>query len=115
MGSFTIPQGDLLPAVEGVLLDGFGEPVQLPDGTPVQFVAARRREDLPIIDRAATVVDSAAGRVRYTWQAGDTDDAGEFLYVWIIEFAGVPNKPQTFPSEAPNKLAITRQLRRAGG
>ncbi len=115
MGNFTIPQGDLLPAIEEVLLDGFGEPVQLPEGTTVQFVATRRREDLPIVDAPATIVDGSRGHVRYAWADGDTREAGEFLYVWIVEFAGVPNKPQTFPSGAPNKLAITRQLRRAGG
>ncbi len=115
MGSFTIPQGDLLPAIEEVLLDGFGQPVVLAQGSTVQFVATRRREDLPIIDRAATVVDGAAGRVRYTWQGNDTAEDGEFLYVWIVEFGGAPGKPQTFPSNAPNKLTITRRLRRAGG
>ena len=114
MTTFSITQGDLLPALEDQLLDGGGEPVSLPEGSTVTFVVARRRGEPPTIDAAAEVVgDGVVGHVRYPWLAGDTDEAGEFIYVWVVTWPDTAGKPQTFPSPGANKLVIERRLTRA--
>jgi len=114
MRTFSITQGDLLPAIEEQLIDGTGEPIALTDGAEVSFVAARRRGEAPTIDAAAEVVDDGSiGHVRYLWQEGDTDEAGEFIYVWVVTWSDTAGKPQTFPSPGANKLVIERRLSRA--
>ena len=117
MTTFSITQGDLLPALEDQLLDGGGEPVSLPEGSTVTFVVARRRGEAPLIDEEGDIVNAAIGHVRYEWVAGDTDEAGEFIYVWVVTWPGTeeadPGVQQTFPSPGANKLVIERRLTRA--
>lgn len=68
-----VRQGEVLPPVESTLTDG-GEPVS--GITAVRFRLKAADASVYKIDQPATVVDASAGRVRYSWQAGDTTFAG---------------------------------------
>jgi hypothetical protein len=93
---FQIAQGNLLPLIEQVLLDGQNKAINLL-GLTVLFRlrgisgdALGRR-----FDRTAEIIDAAGGHVRYTWVAEDTQFSGTYIAEWVIVVSGkemsVPN------------------------
>lgn len=93
--SIDYTKGDLLPAYDDVLLSG-QTPYDL-SGCTVRFVAKNQSTGLELFDRAAIVVDAAAGQVRYEPAAGDTDTVGRFMAQWVVTTA--EGKRRTFPTD----------------
>lgn len=86
--SIDYTKGDLLPAYDDVLLSG-QTPYDL-SGCTVRFVAKNQSTGLELFDRAAIVVDAAAGQVRYEPAAGDTDTVGRFMAQFVAAEGGAP-------------------------
>lgn len=105
MADFYIRKGDRLPAIEAQLssnesfVDLTGAAVEL---------RYRARGSATVIVKAAAITDSAAGRVQYEWDAGDTDAAGVFEAVWRVTFSD--GRRATFPNRGYLLFAITDDL-----
>lgn len=89
-------KGDLLPLVLGELVFSDGTHPDLTNHT-VRFYM-KDDDGVVLIDgHAAEIVDQATAKVKYTWQAGETDLVGpchaEFK---IFNLEGIS---QTFPAE----------------
>lgn len=100
MADFDIGKGDLLPVIEGTLLED-GSPVNL-TGATVLFRMVNASGVVKVA-AAATVVGVLTGDVEYGWAGTDTDTAGTYQAEWEVTFTGV--KPLTFPNKKP-KISI---------
>lgn len=105
MHDFAIRAGDRFPSIQATLSQ---------EQTAVDLTGAtvalrwRPREGVTVVEKAASVVDAAAGVVKYDWAAGDTDTPGEYLAVFRVTF---PNgKRATFPNRAYLTLVMTADL-----
>lgn len=103
---FTLMEGDLLPALDFNVVDGDGNPFDLTGGTAV-FLMATLPPSIDVdseneIDAAATIVDAAAGHLRYQWQSGDTDERGKYVAVFEVT---VGSRKFTVPND--DYIAIT--------
>lgn len=108
MADFTIKQRDLLPWLEATIFVG-NTPVDLTGVSSVKLVlAARLDPSIAVFIGNAIVIAPSAGKVRYVWQAGDTDVAGEFVGEWHVTWPG--NTPQKFPTVGQFSLLIEASL-----
>jgi hypothetical protein len=80
---FFIKQGDTAEAIQADLVDA-----DLTAILGVRFVMKRELSDAdPLIDQPAEVVHATGpATVKYQWQAGDTDEVGEFLAEFRVTF-----------------------------
>lgn len=106
MSIFTIKQGDTSPALEVVLRDGDGIPVDL-TGASVTLRMNRRNADHSITG-APSIPDPGGGRVVYEWQPGDTDTPGLYAAEFYIEFPD--GSDETFPNNTYLTVYIPRKL-----
>jgi hypothetical protein len=105
-----VKQGDSYGYVTEQLLDEKLDPVDLTAIIELGFYM-RERGAAPIVaDTAHTEVlgDPTEGIVRYQWQAGDLDTAGEFQFEWRVTFS--TDQVQTFPSNGYNTIDVVRNL-----
>lgn len=93
MADFHIKQGDTRPALEAVLMDPEGNPVNL-TGATVRLHMERKGE--MIVDAPCIIVDGPAGLVRYQWAVGDTDQPG--TYAAEIEVTDASGGVETWPN-----------------
>ena|SRR5215831_17804098 len=87
MSDLTFVQGDNAPPINGAILDSSGAPVSL-SGATVKFQMRLVGDRRYTVDATAEIVDATAGTVRYTWQDGDLDTAGNYQTQWQVTFAG---------------------------
>lgn len=85
MASLTFVQGDLAPSITGNLTHSDGTVYDLTD-TTVRFQMRLSIDRRWAVNAPAVIVDAATGRVRYDWQAGDLDEAGDYSGRWLITF-----------------------------
>ena len=71
---FILKQNDTLPVLEAQLLNADGTPINL-DLCGVHF-HMKALDGRKLINRPAEIVDAENGKVKVTWQEGDTDTAG---------------------------------------
>lgn len=92
---FEIFEGQVLPAIADTITVG-GKPYDLSSATAVKFSMRRPWSATPAIAQAdANIVDAPTGKVDYAWQAGDTDEPGEWLYWWtVVSAAGSQDTPE---------------------
>lgn len=99
MPAFTIKKDDLEPALNATLVavDG-GAALDLTTASGVTFRMWKQRATGGAykVNRAASIVSAIAGTVRVNWQAGDTDEVGDFLGEFVVTWAG--GRPQTIPT-----------------
>lgn len=114
---FTIKAGDRLPALEILLKDCNGEPLDLTPYQDVLLVIAscvggRRIVDMEEMEKMVPLTE---GRVVYEWPAGQTDKAGEYQLEVILspDFNINPESEQklmTLPGGGYGKVVITPRL-----
>lgn len=88
---FYIRQYDLLPELSATILDN-GSAVDL-SGCTVDLILMDQGTRTTL---SATIVNAILGTVKYTWQAGDTDNAIEYEAYWLITY------PDTRTASFPN-------------
>lgn len=103
---FVIGQGDLLEPLVVVIRDSQRTPVNL-TGRQVVFQMRRLNGTTLVIAEAAMPdPDQTAhpGLVRYYWQDGDTDVAGDYYADFLVTVGG--ESPATYPNDDSRKLYI---------
>ena len=86
---FEIKENDTSPALEGIVRDGFGSPIDLTGATIVLNTRLRPGGAVKVNGGSMGTVGSAVnGRVKYSWQASDTDTAGIYEAEIQITFSG---------------------------
>lgn len=109
--TFEIKQGDTAPVLETVLIDNYGNPVDLTSlvslgirlvmvGAPFLHVFGDGDYDLGVAEFEA----DETGVVRYRWQAGDTDVSGTYKLEWVGVWPA--SQIMTFPSRGYDKVQI---------
>jgi hypothetical protein len=104
--SAVYKQNDRLPLFDCTLKDANG-PRDI-TGDTVRFVM-RSSEDEVIIDETSTgslvtVLDSTAGRVRYSWAVGDLASVGNYLGEW--ETTDPLDRRLTFPNSGNIDITV---------
>lgn len=85
MSDLSFVQGDQAPSITGNLTHADGTVFNLTD-TTVRFQMRLSIDRRWSVNASATIVDAATGRVRYDWQPGDLDEAGDYSARWLITF-----------------------------
>lgn len=91
--------GDVLPYLEGQILDGDGEQFDL---TGITVTLRWQKLGAPSTStRVATVTDADTGSIQVQWQAGDLDEPGVFR-AWLELSTGntIPSAGMLFSVEA---------------
>jgi len=82
-----------------------------PLGTDIavlRFIARSKNSQVPKVNAVATVVDQAAGTVKYTVAQLDFDRVGVYRQEW--EITRTDGTTQTYPSEGHNEITIVDDL-----
>lgn len=108
MSDFEIKSGDTGPALIATLHDENHEPVNLNGATVTMRMRSVNGGPL-VIDSPATIVGSPLdGNVSYQWQAGDTDEVGNYEVEWDVLY--LSGQSQTFPTEGYTTVTIIPSL-----
>ena len=102
MGEFNIKSGDRLPYLRATLVDASGTPVSIALADSVFFNFKTAPGGTPW-SRAANVIDAPNGVVEYRWQAGDTNQPGEYLADFSVNFG---SEEITFPNNRNIQITI---------
>ena len=93
---FKIKQNDTSPLMVVTLKDAAGNAIDLTAAT-VRFHMKRINQATVKVYGSATVLDDDAGRVRYAWQAADTDTPGTFQGEFEVTYS--TGEIETFPND----------------
>lgn len=102
-----IKRNDTSPAFTAALLDSVGAPVNLA-GAAARFLMRDPRTRVLVVDGAMTIVDEAAGTVRYDWVAGDTKKAA--VYQVEVQVTFLDGTIETFPNGSHHRLEVLKDL-----
>lgn len=94
VSSTVIKRNDLMPTLDVVLQAPLGTPFDL-TGSTVKFIMLQRSTNTVKVNAAATITNSTAGAVTYSWTGTDTDTAG--TYVGEFQVTLPSGKTRTFP------------------
>ena len=86
MSDITFVADDTGPSLTGTLTNADGTPFDLTSAASVRFQMRLLADRRWLVNAVATIVDAAAGTVRYDWQAGDLATPGEMSSRWFITF-----------------------------
>ena len=99
---FRIRQNDTLGHLEVTLgAPGIGEPEELPEDASVRFIMRRVGGGSAKVSAEAEIVNHTDRRVRYEWQPGDTNDAGEYIAEFEVTYPATESTPErvrTYPT-----------------
>ncbi len=105
---FVIKQGDTWPPIEMQVVDRTGAPVSLAGATN-RTLMGQPGGSPPKVDRAARVVDVAAGLLRFeAWLAGDTDELG--VLQLEVELTYADGRNVTAPSAGYARVQVVDDL-----
>jgi len=102
VADFTIKANDRLPSIQATLS------ADLTTATGVNFIMKSAQGNTIKVNAAATVVDAAAGVVRYDWLAVDTATPGSYQAEWQVTWPGP--KKQTFPTLTYHTIDVLADL-----
>ena len=106
--SFTMKQGDTLPAMIGTLSDAVGV-VDLTLASSVFLHVVHASTGVVVVNAACTVVNAVGGKVSYAWQSADTAVAGDFEFEFLVTWSN--GAMQRFPNTTTNlRLRIEDKL-----
>jgi len=100
---FYIKQNDTSPAIQATVKDGSGNAINV-TGASVVFNMRTVSGTVKVDRGAGTVVDGAAGQVKYQWQVGDTDTTGVYEAEFEVTYAD--STVETFPNKGYIKVKI---------
>lgn len=103
---FDVGRGDLLPALTAAATYSDGTVIDLTAATSPKFImrlASAADGSTPKVNATATVVDGAAGTIRYAWSGTDTDTAGTYTAEFEVVIGG---KKLTIPNRKSGKLIV---------
>lgn len=104
---FTIKSDDQLPEIQAVLKDDNDSIVNL-SGATVRFIMTSKTDGSVKVDKPATVVTAAAGLVKYSWAATDTDTPGKYNGEFEVEFGD--GRLETFPNDKNLLIVVFADL-----
>jgi hypothetical protein len=102
-----IKRNDTRPSFTATLVDAAGNAVDL-SGAAALFLMRDPRTRALKVSGAMTIVDPAAGTVRYDWAAGDTDKAAVYQVEVQITFGDTTI--ETFPNGSHHRLEVVKDL-----
>lgn len=106
---FQIKQNDTSPALEGILRDGFGSPINITGATVVLNTRLQPGGAVKVNGGVMGAVGSAVnGRVKYNWTASDTDTAG--IYEAEIQITFSNGKIRTIPPKGYFIVDVTDDI-----
>jgi hypothetical protein len=91
---FKLKRNDTSPSISGTCQDVDGVAVDI-TGASVRFHMIDK-DDVTVVDYAATIASAAAGTVRYDWLAADTDVGGGFRGEFEVTYSD--STIETFPN-----------------
>ena len=100
MADIEITSGDTRPPIEATFRDPDGSAANLVGGD-VRFLVEDTHTGEVIIDSSATLVTASEGEVRYSWNEGDTDEAGYYEAKFKVVYGASTSDPdvQHFPND----------------
>lgn len=104
MPDFTIKRGDTYPPIKATLTDQDGA-INLTSATAVYLLLSSAS---PLIVAACTIVDAAAGKVSYAWQASDTATVRQFTGEFEIHWAA--GGVETVPNSDTITVSVVQDL-----
>lgn len=109
MASFRIKRNDRLPELVANCLDAANIAVDLTSASSVEFhMKVSGSGGAVKVDAAGTIVNAAAGTVKYAWAAGDTDTSGTYDGEFEVMFSG--GRTETFPNTEHITITIIDDL-----
>ena len=95
---FSMSVDDTSPAIQVTCQDSSGTAVSVAGASEVRFKMQTQDKVTDKVNNTAntSIVDGAAGIVKYDWQTGDTDTAGVYLAKFIITYSD--GTIETFPN-----------------
>ena len=107
--TIELKQNDTSPALEGIIRDGFGSPIDITGATVVLNMRLKPGSTVKISAGSMGAVGSAVnGRVKYNWTASDTDTAG--IYEAEIQATFSNGKIRTIPGKGYFEVNITDDI-----
>jgi len=107
VSTFSVKQGDLVPAITATLMQQVGTAsatvIDLTTASGVKFAMRNRDLGTDKVNAAATIVTPAAGTVKYQWVGTDTDTPGVYDCEWQITW---PSGKQTVPGSGYDQIVI---------
>jgi hypothetical protein len=89
MSDFDMKQHDTTPSLEATLTPAGNPKEGLEEAEKVWLIVRKKGgTGAPLFKSECVIVDAAAGRIRYDWEASDTEIAGEFQFEFEIEWPG---------------------------
>lgn len=106
---FEIKQNDTSPALEGILRDGFGAPIDITGATVVLNMRLQPGGAVKVSGGTMGAVGSAVnGRAKYSWTASDTDTAG--IYEAEVQITFSNGKVRTIPGKGYFIVDVTDDI-----
>lgn len=110
--TFYIKQGDTSPAIEYQLQNAKGHAIDLTGFNDVEFHFRKEGVDSVKVnddtDGNVTVTDPANGKVKYEWREGDTDEDGDHIAEWEVEYGD--GTEETFPNRRDIQVNVEKSI-----
>lgn len=105
---FNITQDNRAPSITGVCVDENENVVPLTAAISVTFVMKDQDEAVKVNAAAVIVGDPLDGRVKYNWQAADTDAPGDYDAEFVVLWSD--GTTTTFPNHSYIQVRVKRRL-----
>jgi hypothetical protein len=107
---FSIKEGDRLPWIDTILLDGRCNPIDLTNALSVKLNMTLSVHPRTIVLDGATAGFDAdeTGHVWYEWDTDDTTTAGDYKIEWLVEYVGP--RVVTVPSQGNDIVHVNPRV-----